>query len=266
MPPEQVVLMSTGSQGEPLSALARMANREHHQITIARGRHRRPASSLVPGNENAVYRVINGLARLGATVVHKGNARVHVSGHAPAGELLYVLTWPSRATSCRCTASGGTCARTRELAEETGMPATACVLAEDGVVVDLVDGKAAIVGQRADRVRLRRRAQRRRRGRGVAEGPADPRRRGLRRAHRRHRAVAPARSCADPHLSHPRILRRPRRLRRRPAARRGEPPRALQDDEVDPHRLSQVIRRTVGKWVSDTYRRRPMIIPTVLEV
>ena len=42
--------------------------------------------------------------------------------------------------------------------------------------------------------------------------------------------------------------------------------RALQDDEVDPHRLSQVIRRTIGKWVSDTYRRRPMIIPTVLEV
>jgi ribonuclease J len=40
----------------------------------------------------------------------------------------------------------------------------------------------------------------------------------------------------------------------------------LQDDEVDPHRLSQVIRRTIGKWVSDTYRRRPMIIPTVLEV
>ena len=50
------------------------------------------ASSLIPGNENAVYRVINGLTRLGARVVHKGNALVHVSGHAAAGELLYCST------------------------------------------------------------------------------------------------------------------------------------------------------------------------------
>ena len=57
------------------------------------------ASSLIPGNENAVYRVINGLTRLGANVVHKGNAQVHVSGHASAGELLYCYNIvPARAT------------------------------------------------------------------------------------------------------------------------------------------------------------------------
>jgi hypothetical protein len=88
MPPEQVVLVSTGSQGEPLSALGRMARGEHHQVTIEAGDTIVLASSLVPGNETAVYRVINQLARGGAIVVHKDVAKVHVSGHAPAGELL----------------------------------------------------------------------------------------------------------------------------------------------------------------------------------
>ena len=90
MPPGDVVLISTGSQGEPMSALSRMAGRDH-PIRIAAGDTVILASSLIPGNETAVYRVINGLTRLGARVVHKGSALVHVSGHAPAGELLYVL-------------------------------------------------------------------------------------------------------------------------------------------------------------------------------
>ena len=84
------MLISTGSQGEPMSALSRMAGRDH-PIRIAEGDTVILASSLIPGNETAVYRVINELTRLGARVVHKGNALVHVSGHAPAGELLYVL-------------------------------------------------------------------------------------------------------------------------------------------------------------------------------
>src|SRR4051794_14636045 len=85
---DQVVLICTGSQGEPMAALSRMANRDH-RIDVGKGDTVLLASSLIPGNENAVYRVINGLMRLGAQVVHKGNAKVHVSGHASAGELLY---------------------------------------------------------------------------------------------------------------------------------------------------------------------------------
>ena len=81
-----------------MSALGRMARGDHRQVTIEPGDTVVLASSLVPGNETAVYRVINGLARLGATVVHKETAKVHVSGHAPAGELLTCSTWPSRAT------------------------------------------------------------------------------------------------------------------------------------------------------------------------
>ena len=95
LPDDEVVLVCTGSQGEPMAALSRMANRDH-QIRIVQGDTVILASSLIPGNENAVYRVINGLTRWGANVVHKGNAKVHVSGHAAAGELLYLSTSPSR--------------------------------------------------------------------------------------------------------------------------------------------------------------------------
>ena len=72
-----------------MAVLSRMASRDH-AIVIGEGDTVILASSLIPGNENAVYRVINGLMRWGAHVVHKGNAMVHVSGHAAAGELLYV--------------------------------------------------------------------------------------------------------------------------------------------------------------------------------
>ena len=88
-PPERTVLISTGSQGEPMSALSRIAQRTHNFVHITSDDTVVLASSLIPGNENSVFRVINGLSRWGATVVHKGNALVHVSGHASAGELLY---------------------------------------------------------------------------------------------------------------------------------------------------------------------------------
>ena len=103
--------------------------------------------SLIPGNENAVYRVINGLSRWGANVVHKGNALVHVSGHASAGELLYCynIVRPSNVMPIH-----GEIRHLRAnaaLARRTGVPADQVVLAEDGLVVDLVDGKATVVGK-----------------------------------------------------------------------------------------------------------------------
>ena len=85
---DKIMLVCTGSQGEPMAALSRMANRDH-MIRIGKGDTVLLASSLIPGNENAIYRVINALTRWGANVVHKGNAKVHVSGHASAGELVY---------------------------------------------------------------------------------------------------------------------------------------------------------------------------------
>ena len=92
IPPEKVVIMCTGSQGEPLSALARIANGEHKTIDIEEGDTVIISATPVPGNEKAVTRVINSLAKIGADVYDKSRARVHVSGHAGAEELKLVLS------------------------------------------------------------------------------------------------------------------------------------------------------------------------------
>ena len=128
-----------------MAALSRMANGDH-KIDVGEGDTVLLASSLIPGNENAVYRVINGLTRLGATVVSKENALVHVSGHASAGELLYCYNivrprnvLPVHGEWRHMVANG-------DLAVQTGVPRDHVVIAEDGVVVDLIDGKARISG------------------------------------------------------------------------------------------------------------------------
>jgi len=147
MPDEKVLYMSTGSQGEPMAGLSRMANREHPTIEIGPGDTVILASSLIPGNENAVYRVINGLIDLGANVVHKANAKVHVSGHAAAGELLYcynivkprqVMPIHGEARHLRANA---------EIARESGVPADSTLVGENGSVIDMTDGVATLTGQ-----------------------------------------------------------------------------------------------------------------------
>ncbi|MDR0944753.1 MAG: ribonuclease J, partial [Bifidobacteriaceae bacterium] len=145
MPRNQVVFISTGSQGEPMSALSRIANGDH-KIIVGPSDTVILASSLIPGNENSVYRVINGLTRLGAKVVHKGNAAVHVSGHAAQGELLFAYNvvqpknvMPVHGEARHLVANGA-------LAVKTGVPPENVVLTEDGFVVDLADGVAQVVG------------------------------------------------------------------------------------------------------------------------
>jgi ribonuclease J len=265
MPPEQVALISTGSQGEPLSALGRMARGEHHQITIEAGDTIVLASSLVPGNETAVYKVINQLARLGATVIHKETAMVHVSGHAPAGELRTLLNVAKPRYLMPVHGEWRHLRAHAALAEQTGMGGDRVILAENGVVVDLVDGKATITGSVP-----------------VGDVYVD----GLNVGDVGEESLQARRILGDEGFvaltvviePSTRTIVRPVHLSTRgfsddPAAFdevlglvEENLKRALEDEEVDPHRLSQIIRRTVGKWVSDTHRRRPMIIPTVLEV
>ncbi|WP_318014212.1 ribonuclease J [Geodermatophilus sp. YIM 151500] len=265
MPPEQVVLVSTGSQGEPLSALGRMARGEHSQVTIEAGDTVVLASSLVPGNETAVYKVINGLARLGATVVHKETARVHVSGHAPAGELRTLLNVAKPRYLMPVHGEWRHLRAHAALAEETGMTADRVILAEDGVVVDLVDGKASITGSvpigdvYVD---------------GVNVGDVGEESLQARRILGDEGFVAltvviepSTRTIVRPvHLSTRGFSDDPAAFDEALALVEANLRRELDDGEVDAHRLAQVIRRTVGKWVSDRHRRRPMIIPTVLEV
>ncbi|WP_158292688.1 ribonuclease J [Serinibacter arcticus] len=142
----KVTLICTGSQGEPMAALARMANGDH-QIRLTEGDTVLMASSLIPGNENAIYTIINKLTDLGANVVHKGNAKVHVSGHASAGELVYCYNimkpravMPVHGEAKHLRANG-------QLAIRTGVAENNVIIAKDGTTVDLVDGVARISGQ-----------------------------------------------------------------------------------------------------------------------
>jgi len=143
-PPHKMVLMSTGSQGEPMAALSRMANNSHQQVSLEPGDTVLLASSLIPGNENAIYRVIDGLTKLGARVVHKGNALVHVSGHASAGELLYCYNIVQPTNVMPVHGEIRHLHANAALATQTGVPNV--LLAEDGYVIDLIDGHASITG------------------------------------------------------------------------------------------------------------------------
>ncbi len=265
MPPDRVVFVSTGSQGEPMSALSRMANRDHKTIRIEPGDTVVLASSLVPGNETAVFRVVNGLARWGANVIHKDVALVHVSGHASAGELLYVLnaTRPSNVMPVH-----GEWRHLRAhaaLAEATGVPRERVVIADDGVVVDLVDGVASIVGQvpcgyvYVDGIAVG----------DISESELKDRR--ILGSEGFVTIVAVVDSVTGKVAAGPEIFARG--FSEDDAAFDDVRPliedalaAAAREGVADSHQLSQIIRRTVGKWVSDTYRRRPMIIPVVVEV
>ncbi len=265
LPPEQVVLVSTGSQGEPLSALGRMAAGTHAQVTIQPGDTVVLASSLVPGNETAVYKVINGLARLGATVVHKETARVHVSGHAPAGELRLLLQVARPRHLLPVHGEWRHLRAHAAIAAEAGLAPEQVLLAEDGVVVDLVGGVAAVVGAvPVGNVYVD----------GLAVGDVGEESLQARRILGDEGFVAltvvvePATGTvvAPVHLSSRGFTDDPAVFA--PVVELVEQAlrRTLADGPVDSHRLAQVVRRTVGTWVSGTHRRRPMIIPTVLEV
>ena len=263
-PPEQVVLVSTGSQGEPMSALSRIAANDHHVVQIQPGDTVVLASSLIPGNENSVFRVINGLTRHGANVIHKGNALVHVSGHASAGELLYCYNIVKPRNVMPVHGEIRHLHANAELARQTGVPAANVVVVEDGVVVDLIDRKADDRGQGRVRLRVRGRLDRRRHHRDVAEGPRILGDEGF------ISVIAVMDSVTGKLTAGPEIQARGFAeddtvfddLKPKIEA---EIEKAIGSGVDDMYQLQQVIRRVVGKWVSDTHRRRPMIIPVVVE-
>ena len=146
MPDAKVTLVCTGSQGEPLAALSRMANRTH-QIQLDAGDTVLMASSLIPGNENAIYGIINKLTDLGVKVVHKGNAKVHVSGHASAGELVYCYNIVKPTHVLPVHGESKHLHANAELAVRTGVDPENVLIGRDGTVIDLVDGRARISGQ-----------------------------------------------------------------------------------------------------------------------
>ncbi|MGH3916399.1 MAG: ribonuclease J [Pseudonocardiaceae bacterium] len=265
MPENRVLFVSTGSQGEPLSALSRMARGEHRQIRIRAGDTVILASSLIPGNETAVFRVVNGLTRLGATVVHQGTAKVHVSGHAPAGELLFLYNAIRPSNVMPVHGEWRHLRANAALATRTGVPEDRVVIAEDGVVVDLVDGRAQIVGRvEVGQVYVD----------GLSVGDVGE-------STLSDRLIlgeggfisitvvvtaATGRAVAPPTISGRGFSDDPKALNGVVPLVEMELARTEGEGITDTHRIAQAVRRVVGRWVADTYRRRPMIVPTVLPV
>ncbi|MBC7760347.1 MAG: ribonuclease J [Candidatus Saccharibacteria bacterium] len=263
LPDNKIVYMSTGSQGEPMAVLARMANHEH-QIEVGKGDTIILASSLIPGNENAVYRVINGLTKLGANVVHKGNAKVHVSGHASAGELLYVYNILKPKNVLPVHGEYRHLVSNQQLAIATGIPEANTIIGEDGIVIDLKDGEATVVGQLdlgfvyVD-------------GSSVGE---------ITDADLKDRRILAEEGFVSIFVAIDaqtgRVIVGPeiqaRGFAEDEAVFDAVKPliiKALSDAAAngtrDTHAFSQVIRRTVGRWVNSSHRRRPMIVPVVIE-
>jgi ribonuclease J len=263
LPDDKIVYMSTGSQGEPMAVLSRMANLDH-AIEPGEGDTVILASSLIPGNENAVYRVIDGLTKLGANVVHKANARVHVSGHAAAGELLYCYNilkprnvLPVHGEYRHLTANA-------KLAQDTGIAAERTFIASNGTVIDLRDGDASVVGQLdigfvyVDGSTVG----------GITD--ADLKDRRILGEEGFVSVIIVVDSTTGQVVSGPEIH-----------ARGVAEDDSVFDDVVpkivaalkeaagngvrDNHALAQIVRRTIGRWVNQKLRRRPMIVPLVIE-
>ena len=264
LPPSERVYMATGSQGEPMAALSRMSVGSHRTVRIEPGDMVVLASSLIPGNENSVYRVINDLTRLGARVVSKENAKVHVSGHASAGELIYCynIVQPKNVMpihgEVRHLVGNG------QLAVKTGIDPQHVVLAEDGVTVDLKDGVARVSGiVPCEYVYVD--------GRSIGEISEDEletRRTlgsegfisifavvehdsGMVLAGPEIRAIG----MAEDDSVFEEILPDVAQALKDAAAPGGQ----------DPYVLQQAMRRVIGRWVARRLRRRPMIVPVVTE-
>jgi ribonuclease J len=261
---DNVVLICTGSQGEPMAALSRMANGDH-QIRVGEGDTVILASSLIPGNENSVFRIINELTRFGAKVVHKANAMVHVSGHAAAGELLYCYNIVKPKYVMPIHGEWRHMKANAELAIQSGVPRGNTFIVDNGVVIDLVNHEAEVVGavpvgfvfvdgQSIGDITESSLKDRRILG---EEGFIS--------------CVVVIDSQSGKIVAGPDIHARgfnedaamfdevKMRIEKALAV-------AVADGNNGTHQLSQIVRKTIGGWVGGEHRRKPMIVPVVIEV
>ena len=264
IPDHRIVYMSTGSQGEPMAVLSRMVNKEH-QVEVGSGDTVILASSLIPGNENSVYRIIDGLMKLGANVVHKGNAKVHVSGHASAGELMYCYNivrpknvMPIHGEYRHLIANAG-------VAIETGVPQNRTIIAENGTIVDLHDGVAREVGQLAiDFIYVD--------GKSVGKVTDDDLRDRRTLAEEGFISVITVvettlgQIVSGPEIHAKGVAESDHVFDKIKPQVADAIEAAMKDGVTDQHALQQVVRRTVGRWVGTKLRRKAMIVPVVVVV
>lgn len=262
---DKLVYMCTGSQGEPMAALGRIADGIHKDITVNEFDTVILASSLIPGNEHEVYKVINKLVQMGARVINKDNAAIHVSGHCNEGELLYLYNivkpkcaMPIHGEHRHLVANG-------LIAVKTGVDPKNVVLAEDGDVVDLYHGNAAVVGSvpcgyvyvDGDSVgELTDEELEKRRILGT-EGFVSS-------------FVVVNTDSADV-VAGPKIYLNAvaedesdfEKVRSQIVFQLQD---AMMHGEKDTHKLQQIMRRTLGSWIARALRRKPMIVPVVADL
>lgn len=262
---DKLVYMCTGSQGEPMAALGRIADGIHKDITVNEFDTVILASSLIPGNEHEVYKVINKLVQMGARVINKDNAAIHVSGHCNEGELLYLYNivkpkcaMPIHGEHRHLVANG-------LIAVKTGVDPKNVVLAEDGDVVDLYHGNAAVVGSvpcgyvyvDGDSVgELTDEELEKRRILGT-EGFVSS-------------FVVVNTDSADV-VTGPKIYLNAvaedesdfEKVRSQIVFQLQD---AMMHGEKDTHKLQQIMRRTLGSWIARALRRKPMIVPVVADL
>ena len=264
MAPHKTVLITTGTQGEPMAALSRMSRREHRQITIHDGDTIILSSSLIPGNEEAVFAVINNLAQIGANVITNAEAHVHASGHGYAGELLALYNAARPRNAMPVHGEWRHMRANKELAISTGVKPNNTALAQNGVVVDMHKGNIKVAGQyQVGQLYVD----------GTTMGDVDP------------DVLADRTSLASGGVvsitcvvddSTGRLLEAPqvsttgysdddrdfnKKVVEGVEAVMGD---LAAEGENDPFRMVQQIRRKVSRAIEQNYKRQPVILPTVV--
>jgi len=268
LPPGRQLILCTGSQGEPMSAMTRIAYNDHPAVKVAAGDTVIISAKPIPGNELRVHDAINRLARSGAEVLHEDNAPVHVSGHGRAEELRTIIGLLRPRAVMPVHGEFRMLAAHAQLAREGGVAADRIVMAENGTVVELADGVPRIVDHVAAGITFVD-------GLGVGD-VHDVALRDRRRLAEDGVVIVVATLAASNGAS---ALTAPPELIVRGFGEGAEPlldelreeagrvlDGLLEDDVTEMKLLQEHVHDALGKIVYDRTRRRPMILPVLVEV
>ncbi|MDR2748568.1 MAG: ribonuclease J [Bifidobacteriaceae bacterium] len=259
-PDKKVVLMCTGSQGEPMAALSRIARGDHNKVKVSENDVIILASSLIPGNEKSVSQVINDLTLLGVNIYHNKNSAVHVSGHAAETDLLYLYNVAKPKNALPIHGEPRHLAANARVAEKAGVENAIPTL--NGSVIDLRDGVAKKVGKfHNDYIYVD----------GAAVGEIDESDLQTRRTLASEGII----SCfVTVSLAEKKVVAGPdiilKGLAEDISAFNEIKPKivkklnsALQDGVSNTHKLAQMTRRVIGPFLGIKLNRSPLILPVV---
>ncbi len=268
MPPEEVVIITTGSQGEPMSALSRMASNDHRQVTITPQDLIIISATPIPGNEKLVSRVVNELMKAGASVVYEAMYDVHVSGHACQDELKMMLSLTRPKFFIPIHGEYKHLFKHTELALQLGIPEENIFIADNGTVLETDGNEMKVTGQvTAGRVLID--------GLGVGDVGSVVLR------DRKHLAedgliivVAAVDKAAGKIVSGPDIVSRgfvyvresEELMEESRTLMRGAMEKTLTPNVREWNTVKGVMKDTLGSFIFQKTRRSPMILPIIMEI